>query len=76
MNKEKLKKICGYSYGDFHFEILFNPYKKHARYQFFYGNRNLANFDTEEKARLYADAFQEGLEACENELLKVRTIET
>ena len=69
MSTTKLKKISGYTYGDFYFEILLNPYKKYAKYQFFYGRRNLANFDTEEKARMYADAFQEGLEAYSNSLI-------
>lgn len=72
MKKEKLKKICSYSYGEFHFEILFNPYKKYTQYQFFYKNINLANFDNEEKARMYADAFQEGLAAYSNSLIKIK----
>ena len=72
VNKEKLKKICGYSYGgEFYFEIRLNPYKKNGgKYQFFYGYRNLANFDTEEKARMYAEAFEQGLEAYSNSLTK------
>ena len=69
IKKEKLKTICGYSYGVFRYEILFNPYKKHAKYQFFYGSRNLANFDTEEKARIYADAFEQGLVVYSNSIM-------
>lgn len=65
-----MKRICGYSYGEFNFEILYNPHKRYAKYQFFYKNMNLANFDTEDKARLYADAFQEGLTAYDNSLIK------
>ena len=63
MDKSKFKKVCGYTYGEFHFEIIYNPHKKYAKYQFWYNSSNLANFDTEEKARMYADAFEQGLTA-------------
>ena len=67
---KRIKEICGYSYGDFKFKILYNPNKKYAKYSFWYSAFHLANFDTEEKARMYADAFEKGLEAYSNSLIQ------
>jgi len=59
--------VCSYSYGgDFKFRIEKIPYGVNRKYAFYNGNYLLARFDTEEKARLYADAFEQGLEAYSN----------
>ncbi len=64
MKKDNI--VCSYTYGDIHFRIEKIPYGKIIKYAFYHENRKLVRFDTEEKARMYADAFQEGLEAYSN----------
>lgn len=61
-----MKKILGFSTcgglktKGYDLEVLFNNRKHFAKYEIFVNGNILARTDTEEKARMCADAFNEG----------------
>jgi hypothetical protein len=52
--------VCGYS-GRVQTEIIKDTLKRTTPFVFTYNGKIYAKFDSEDKARIYQDAFQEGV---------------
>lgn len=53
--------VCTYSYGGLEYKIAKIKGGKIRKFEFIVEGSVLARFDTEDKARMYADAFEQGL---------------
>lgn len=61
-------EICS-AFSTIRTKIIKIKFARRTPYEFIYNNKTYARFDTEEKARMYQDAFQEGA-SCGYDLAK------